>query len=227
MIPEVSIVFPAYNEAENIALVVDDFATMLSAISAELIVVNDGSSDDTQRVLDSLPLPNLRVIEHATNLGYGAALRSGFKAALGQWTFFTDSDRQFRSQDFLRLWEKRTEADVILGVRSHRQDPSFRRLNGWLWGQYIKRVFSVDVTDINCAFKLLPTSELQSFHLESVGAFINAEILSNFYDAQCTWLEVSVQHHPRESGVQTGARPKVIAKAFEESLRFLLRKRRA
>lgn len=226
LIPEVSIVFPAYNEAENIASVVDDFARVLSGIAAELIVVNDGSSDDTQRVLNSLPLPNLRVIEHATNLGYGAALRSGFKAALGQWTFFTDSDRQFRSQDFLRLWEKRMEADVILGVRSHRQDPSFRRLNAWLWGQYIKRVFSVDVRDVNCAFKLLPTSELQSFHLQSAGAFINAEMLSHFHDAQCTWLEVSVQHHPREIGVQTGAHPKVIAKALHESLRFLWHKNR-
>ena len=98
MIPEVSIVFPAYNEAENIASVVDDFASVLNGISAELIVVNDGSSDDTQRVLNSLPLPNLRVIEHQTNLGYGAALRTGFNAALGRWTFFTDSDRQFRSK---------------------------------------------------------------------------------------------------------------------------------
>ena len=180
LIPEVSIVFPAYNEAENIAIVVDEFATVLSGISAELIVVNDGSSDDTQSVLEGLPFPNLRVIQHPTNLGYGSALRSGFKAAFGQWTFFTDSDRQFRSQDFLGLWEKRREADLILGVRSHRQDPSFRRLNAWLWGQYIKRIFSVEVTDVNCAFKLLPTAMLQSFHLQSDGAFINAEMLSYF-----------------------------------------------
>ena len=227
LIPEVSIVFPAYNEAENIAMVVDDFATMLNGISAELIVVNDGSSDETQRILDGLPIPNLRVIEHASNLGYGSALRSGFNAALGQWTFFTDSDRQFRSEDFLRLWEKRTEADLILGVRSQRQDPSFRRFNAWLWGQYIKRVFSVHVTDLNCAFKLLPTAELQSFHLQSEGAFINAEMLSHFYDARCTWLEVPVRHHPRAVGIQTGAHPKVIAKAFKESVRFLWRKKRS
>ena len=207
-------------------MVVEDFAAMLSCISAELIVVNDGSSDDTQSILEGLPFPNLRVIEHPTNLGYGSALRSGFKAAFGQWTFFTDSDRKFRSQDFLRLWENRREADLILGVRSHRQDPSFRRLNAWLWGQYIRRVFSVEVTDVNCAFKLLPTAMLQSFHLESDGAFINAEMLSYFNDAECTWLEIPVQHHPREIGIQTGAHPKVIVKAFQESIRFLWSKRR-
>ena len=224
MIPEVSIVFPAYNEAENIVQVVEDFAAVLSDVSTEIIVVNDGSTDDTQRVLEAITLPNLRVIQHEVNLGYGSALRSGFSAALGRWTFFTDSDRQFRPQDFNRLWERRMEADLILGVRSDRQDPSFRRMNAWLWGQYVRRVFSVDVTDINCAFKLLPTSILQTFHLKSEGAFINAEMLSCFRAVNCTWIEVPVEHHPREVGVQTGAKPKVIAKAFQESFRFLRRR---
>ena len=209
---------------ENIAQVVEDFAAVLTGISNEIIVVNDGSSDETQRVLEELTLPNLRVIQHEVNLGYGSALRSGFSAALGQWTFFTDSDRQFYPQDFNRLWKRRMEADLILGVRSDRQDPSFRRMNAWLWGQYVRRVFSVEVSDINCAFKLLPTSILQTFHLKSEGAFINAEMLSCFRTANCTWIEVSVEHQPREVGVQTGANPKVIAKAFQESFRFLRRR---
>ena len=116
------------------------------------------------------------------------------------------------------------EADLILGVRSDRQDPSFRRMNAWLWGQYVRFVFAVDVSDINCAFKLLPTTILQTFQLKSEGAFINAEMLSYFRAANCTWLEVPVAHHPREVGVQTGAKPKVIVKAFQESFRFLRRR---
>ena len=175
LIPEVSLVLPAYNEADNIAGVVQEFANVLVGISAEIIVVNDGSSDNTQQVLEAIDLPNLRVVKHRINSGYGAALRSGFKAALGKWTFFTDSDGQFRAADFLLLWDKRFEADLVLGIRANRKDPSFRRLNAWLWGQYVKRLFSVDVTDLNCAFKLMPTVALQSFSLKSEGAFINAE----------------------------------------------------
>lgn len=223
MIPEVSLVLPAYNEAENIAGVVHDFADVVADISAEIIVVNDGSSDHTQQVLETIELPNLRVVQHATNLGYGSALRSGFQAALGRWTFFTDSDGQFRAPDFLLLWEKRLEADVILGVRSARKDPSIRRLNAWLWGQYVKHIFSVDVIDLNCAFKLMPTAALQSFPLQSEGAFINAEMLSYFHAAQSSWIEVPVLHQPRVQGVQTGANPKVIVKAFKESLAFYRR----
>ena len=77
LIPEVSIVLPAYNEAENIGQVVEDFSAVLNGISTEIIVVNDGSSDDTQGVLEALTLPHLRIIQHDVNLGYGSALRSG------------------------------------------------------------------------------------------------------------------------------------------------------
>jgi len=223
LIPEVSLVLPAYNEAKNIAGVVQEFANVLVGISAEIIVVNDGSSDTTQQVLEAIDLPNLRIVTHPTNFGYGSALRSGFKAALGKWTFFTDSDGQFRAADFLLLWDKRFEADLVLGMRADRKDPSFRRLNAWLWGQYVKRIFSVDVTDLNCAFKLMPTAALQSFSLKSEGAFINAEMLSHFCASDCTWIEVPVLHRPREQGVQTGANPKVIYKAFKESLAFYRR----
>lgn len=224
MKPDVSIVFPAYNEAGNIAVVLEEFATALSEVNAEFIVVNDGSSDDTQVILNAIDMSNLQVVEHETNKGYGAALCSGFGAANGRWTFFTDADRQFNPSDFFRLWNRRMEADLILGVRSNRNDPPFRKLNALLWGYYVRKVFSVQVKDLNCAFKLLPTSPLQEFSLHSKGAFINAEMLALFYEAQCKWIEVPVEHHPRTKGTQTGAHPKVIVKAFQESIQFWVRK---
>ncbi len=226
MKPEVSIVFPAYNEADNIEAVLHDFQVALEGLRVEWIVVNDGSRDQTQQVLDSLDIPNLQVVHHKVNQGYGAALCSGFAVAKGEWTFFTDSDRQFNPTDFWHLWNRRTDADLVLGVRAERHDPPIRKLNAWLWGQYIKRVFSVDVADLNCAFKLLPTAQLQSFSLQSRGAFINAELLSLFHEASCGWIEIPVNHSPRQQGQQTGANPKVILKAFGESLRFLRRKNR-
>lgn len=225
MKPDVSIVFPAYNEAENIAVVLEEFSTALADVNVEFIVVNDGSSDGTQIILDSIDMPNLQVVEHSKNKGYGAALCSGFAAAKGQWTFFTDADRQFNPIDFFRLWNRRTDADLILGVRSNRNDPPFRKLNAWLWGYYVRKIFSVQVTDLNCAFKLLPTALLQQFSLHSKGAFINAEMLALFYEAQCKWIEVPVEHHPRTKGIQTGAHPKVIVKAFHESVQFWVRRR--
>ncbi len=222
---EVSIVLPAYNEADNIEATVLAWTAVVKkmGVSAEIIVVNDGSSDQTETVLASLCDHNciLRVITHASNKGYGAALVTGFKAAESHWTFFTDSDGQFNPDDFERLWTRRPEADLVLGYRERRSDPPIRKLNAWLWGQYVRRVFSVDVRDLNCAFKLFPTKTLQSFSLQSQGAFINAELLSLFRQQQCDWIEIPVRHFPRTKGVQTGANPRVVLSAFRESLAFL------
>ena len=224
LMKDVSIVLPAYNEADNIETTVSAWTAVVKnlEISAEIIVVNDGSSDATAQVLESMRTGNplLKVCTHSVNKGYGSALVSGFVAAQSTWTFFTDSDGQFNPEDFVRLWKRRAEADLILGYREHRSDPPFRKLNAWLWGQYVRRVFCVDVRDLNCAFKLFPTQVLQSFSLQSQGAFINAELLSLFRQQQCDWIEVPVRHFPRVNGAQTGANPRVVLSAFRESLSF-------
>lgn len=217
---DVSIVFPAYNEADNIATVVLEFAEELSDINCEFIVVNDGSSDETAQVLDGLTVPNLHVVHHANNQGYGAALYSGFTAATGRWTFFTDSDRQFKPTDFHRVWAARHERDVVLGYRSNRNDPFFRKMNAWLWSTYVQVVFGVRVQDLNCAFKLFPTQALKHLNLQSKGAFINAEILSELKGQGMSWKEIPVTHYPRLEGVQTGANPKVVLRAFKESWEY-------
>ena len=214
---DVSIVFPAYNEADNIATVVTEFARELASINCEFIVVNDGSTDDTAQVLDTLDVSNLRVVHHSNNRGYGAALFSGFAAAKGQWTFFTDSDRQFKPMDFHRIWSARVENDVVLGYRSNRKDPFFRKMNALLWSTYIRLLFGVRVQDLNCAFKLFPSKALKHLDLKSKGAFINAEILSGLKKQGLSWTEIPVRHYPRVEGVQTGANPKVVFRAFKES----------
>ena len=218
---EVSIVFPAYNEADNIAEVLREFSEELTDIHCEFIVVNDGSDDKTADVLEGLTIENLKVIHHTENQGYGAALYSGFSAASGKWTFFTDSDRQFKPQDFHRLWSARFDCDVVLGYRVNRMDPTFRKLNAWLWSTYVRLVFDVSVQDLNCAFKLFPSDALKRLDLHSKGAFINAEILSGLHMQGLQWCEVPVNHYPRTEGVQTGAHPRVVFKAFQESLSHL------
>ena len=218
---EISLVLPAFNEAENIVSVVRDFADTLTVLTSfEVIVVNDGSSDNTKDVLDQLSEPWLRVVNHSTNRGYGAALCSGFKAAQGKWTFFSDSDGQFAPDDFLNLWEKRLDADLVIGYRERRRDPLIRKCNAWLWARYVSLLCDVTVQDLNCAFKLMPTKELQSINLESVGAFINAEILYYFKESGAVWIEVPVRHYPRVLGSQTGAKPSVIIRALREGIGF-------
>jgi len=224
---DISVILPAFNEEDNINSTILLFVTELRNFSYEIIVVDDGSIDKTELVVVELQrtIPNLVFIKHKSNQGYGSALRSGFNQAKGTWCFFTDSDLQFHPSDFHKLWNSRNKYDVILGYRSPRNDPVFRKINALMWGLYVKHVFGIQVKDLNCAFKLFKTDLLNSIQLNSAGAFINAELLIQFSRKSIHFYEVPVRHFTRKSGVQTGANISVIIAAFMESLRFRYRLR--
>ena len=215
-----SVVLPAYNEEQIIGQTVSHVLDVLSAwsIDFEIIVVNDGSADGTGAIVAALAEadPHVRLVTHATNQGYGAALVSGFAAATKNLTLFMDSDGQFDIDDLQRFFPYIDEYDAVIGYRLHRQDAWMRKLNAWGWKCLIDLVLDVHVRDIDCAFKLLRTSILHQHPLETRGAMINAELLYRLKRAGYTYREVGVQHLPRQGGRATGAKLSVIACAFRE-----------
>ncbi|HET9920842.1 MAG TPA: glycosyltransferase [Ktedonobacteraceae bacterium] len=215
-----SVVLPAYNEEQVIARTVSDVLDVLSAwqMDVELLVVNDGSTDRTGAIVGELAIihPQVHLITHTTNQGYGAALVSGFAAASKELTFFMDSDGQFDIRDLRQFFPLIDEYDAVLGYRIDRQDSWMRKFNAWGWKCLVGRVFGVHVRDIDCAFKLLHTDFLRQHPLETRGAMINAELLYRLTRAGCSYREVGVHHHPRLGGRATGARPAVILRALRE-----------
>gem|GEM_PF-149882 len=215
-----SVVLPAYNEEQIIGHTVSAVLDTLSAwrVDAEVLVVSDGSTDRTGAIIAALAEsnPRVRLVTHPTNQGYGAALVSGFAAATKDLTLFMDSGGQFDIRDLQRFFPFIDEYDAVIGYRLHRQDSWMRKLNAWGWKQLIGFVLDVHVRDIDCAFKLLRTSILHQYPLETRGAMINAELLYRLKRAGYTYREVGVQHLPRQAGRATGANPRVIARAFSE-----------
>src|SRR5256886_12043775 len=132
---EISAVMPAYNEEANLEQSVGRMATALQTFTRgfEIIVVDDGSQDGTAALLDRLKAahPNLRVIRHPVNRGYGAALRSGFEAARFAWIFVMDADNQFDPEEVDLLLAHAADADIVAGYRKHRRDPLLPRPNAW------------------------------------------------------------------------------------------------
>ena len=214
--PELSIVFPAYNEAENIGQSIE--AALELPIECEIIVVDDGSADKTADIVRCYAQDNqsIRLIEHSENQGYGAALRSGFEAAQGEYIFFTDSDLQFELSELMSLWHFRSSAEIVSGFRKNRQDPGHRRLNAWAWGHLVRSLTGIRVKDINCAFKLFQGNALKSLNFKAKGAFINTEILAKAMASDYRIIELPVTHFPRVAGQQTGAHPTVVLRAFWE-----------
>jgi glycosyltransferase involved in cell wall biosynthesis len=216
--------FPAHNEEANLAgLVEEALATLPGLADAfEIIVVNDGSRDATGRIADELAAAHpgvVRAVHHPTNLGYGAALRSGFRAAAHDHVAFTDGDRQFHVEDLGRLIDRMAAADgpdVVVGYRIKRADPIVRTVYARCYRLANRIFFGLRVRDVDCACKLFRREALDGIGVESGGAFFSAELLIKLQAAGRTLAEVGVPHYPRTAGSPTGAKPSVIIRAVRD-----------
>ena len=218
--PNVSVVFPAFNEEMNLEGVVSSALTILPELtrSFEIIIVNDGSLDQTGRVAGRLAglSETVKVIHHPHNRGYGAALKSGIEQAKKDLVFFCDSDGQFALEDLSRLLEWIDQYDMVIGYREKRQDPWHRLLNAKAWNLLVRFLLGLKVHDIDCAFKVFRREIFECIQIDTVGAMVNTEILSRALRSGFTLKEVPVRHFPRRFGTQTGAKIRVILKAFYE-----------
>lgn len=215
-----SVILPALNEAENLRRGIGPAVAAVGALGVdwELLIVDDGSTDDTWAVIEGWQATDARIrgVRHAENQGYGAALRSGFQAATKERIFFTDADLQFDFAELPLLLRHADEHDIVAGYRRVRQDPLGRRLNAWAWGRLVDHLFDLGVRDVNCAFKVFRREVLSDAVILSNGAFVNTEILARARARGHSLVQVPVTHHPRRHGSQTGARPGVVFRAFLE-----------
>ena len=141
-ISSVSAFFPAYNDAGTIASMVVAVIRTLRSLTDdyEVIVVNDGSVDYTAEILDELSgiYPQLRVIHHPDNKGYGAALRAGFTAGKKEWLFYTDGDAQYDPHELTNLVNSiGDQVDIVNGYKVVRNDPFYRLIIGWIYHYFI------------------------------------------------------------------------------------------
>ena len=224
-IASISVVFPAWDEAENLPALLSRALEVLPrfAKQLEIIVVDDGSLDETPRI--AARYPSVRLLRHSHNRGYGAALRTGLRAARYDWIFFSDADLQFDLGDLEDLIRASHDTDIVAGYRTSRRDPWGRRALAWIWGRLVRALYRIRVRDIDCAFKLFRRSVLEEIPIESVGAFINTEILVRASAAGFRIRQVPVRHFPRHVGRASGAHPRVILRALRElvTLRSRLR----
>lgn len=222
----ISCVFPAWNEEENIGPLLDETLHALPGFANDIdvVVVDDGSTDSTARVVQSFAERDARVrlVAHPVNLGYGHALRSGLTHSRGDAVAFVDGDRQFRIADLARLLDRFDEADIVAGHRVRRADPWHRLVIARVYHFVLRTVFGLQLHDVDCAFKLYRRDVIDTIvpKLESGGAFASAELLIRAQTAGYRIVEVPVPHHPRIAGRPKGASPRVIARTLSEIRRL-------
>ena len=216
----ISVFFPCYNEEANVSDTVDKAVKVTEATGRdyEIIIVNDGSADATGRIADELAerYEHVKAVHHPTNLGYGAALQSGFRAASKKLVFYTDGDGQFDIGEMPGLLGLMRDYDIVSCYRLDRKDSFMRKLNGWAWTRLVCLLFKLRLRDIDCAFKLYPRRLFDQISPQSEGALIDVEVLAKAKLKGYRIGQVPVHHYPRQIGEQTGANLRVIARAFWE-----------
>lgn len=221
-ISEISVFFPTYNEEKNIENTVLKAKKILNKLfkTWEIIVVNDGSSDDTKKIVSDLSReePRIKLINHKSNRGYGAAFKSGLYNAKYNWIAFTDSDGQFDFSEISEFVARQfeTNADLVIGYYKKRKVSKFKIITSKMWEFAVFIFFGLSVKDIDCGFKLISKKVIDKIPpLESErGAFISSEFLIKCQKAGFKIVEVAVTHYPRLQGKGTGRDIKVIIKSF-------------
>jgi len=204
--PGLSVFFPAYNDAGTIASLVITSVKVAGTLTPdfEVIVVNDGSKDDTPRILDELARiypDHVRIVHHQKNRGYGGALRTGFATAKKDLIFYTDGDAQYDPAEMTVLWEKMTDdVDWVNGWKISRSDPLHRIIIGRLYHHLVKRLFGLKVRDVDCDFRLMRRRIFDVVRLEKDSGVICLEMMKKFQDAGFRVAEQPVHHYHRAYG---------------------------
>ncbi len=204
-VSSLSIFFPMFNEKATIERVVNKALTVLAALAHdyEVLIVDDGSSDGSEQIADDLARqhPQVRVIHHPHNLGYGAALRTGFQNATKDLVFYTDSDEP------VDLWELRRalpligpDADLVIGYRIKRYDTLRRFIYSKVYNFLCRLLFGLHVRDVNFSFKLVKHEVLQRVRLGAGSTFIDGELLAEAVRYRYRIAEIPIAYFPRRAG---------------------------
>jgi glycosyltransferase involved in cell wall biosynthesis len=224
-----SVFFPAYNDAPSLPGLIHKTLAVLDrhVDDYEVIVVNDGSQDNTGEVLEDLRrefAPRMRVVTHPQNRGYGGALRTGFESATKEFVFYTDGDSQYDVEELPRLLELAGPATgLVNGYKLERHDPAHRIWIGTIYNLCARLMFRIRIRDIDCDYRLIRRSVLERIHLTSTSGTICVELVRKLELSGCEVKEIGVHHYPRLYGSSQFFRLRSPATTFYQLLRLWIR----
>jgi len=204
----ISFFFPAFNDEGTVQKMVEDAISVLKSVSNdyEIIIVDDGSVDNTGKVADEMAkkYSKVKVVHHLYNIGYGAALKTGFATSKYELIFYTDGDHQFDPKQLEELLPWIEEYDIVSGYRAERADSRTRKIASELYNFVIRLFFRIRFKDVDCAFKLLKKKVVDaSGQYTNNGAFICAELFFRAVKQGYRVKQLPVRHYSREYGRST------------------------
>jgi len=208
----VSIISPAYNEVENLPYLVESITKVLasSGVQAEIIIVDDGSTDGTDKVCESIAVqyPNVKVFHHNQNLGKTLAMSTGVQNAQGKYVFLFESDGQYDPRDIPQILESlKLGQDIVNGWRKIRCDPKYRIILSGIYNRLLRLFFKTGLQDHNSGlkafnkevfFRIFSPKLIRTLGINPRAYHRIALVVAKKLNYTIT--ELPVQHYPRHTG---------------------------
>ena len=193
--PLLSVIVPVYNEANNIRQILEKINA--AAVDKEIIVVDDGSSDGTDKILHSINYPNLKIIHHTTNRGKGTAFLTALSHAAGDFVVIQDADLAYNPDDYLRLIDevRPGRADIAIGARPL-SGPLMQRLGNKFISALLNFLFRSQLNDCFSCYKLAAKGTWYTLNLRAGGFDIDAEIICNALKKKKRIKEMPISYQP-------------------------------
>lgn len=222
-VPGVTFLFSCYNDRPTIGRAVQQALTLgrEMGLDFEIVIVDDGSSDGSRELLSDLErsCPELRVVLHPDNRGYGAALRTGIRHATKEFIFYADGDLQYDVNNvgpMLRIASSGTGVDLVHGYRTVRRDPPHRVAFGKLYQIVTRLAFLLRLRDPNCGVRLMRRETVMRLPLTASSGAFGVNLISLMQRAGCKILEIPVAHRERQFGRSQSFKLRSIFEAVRE-----------
>lgn len=197
--PLLSIIVPVYNEAGTIRQILEKVNSV--DIPKEIIVVDDGSTDGSDRLVNDIKYGNLKIIRHGRNQGKGVAFLTGLAKAKGEFTIIQDADLEYNPADYPRLLEtmQADKADVVLGARFTKgyRGSLIPKLGNRFLTSSLNCLFNVKLNDCFTCYKLFRTGKINALNLRARGFEIEIEIIAKAINSKLRIAEIPIAYHPR------------------------------
>jgi glycosyltransferase involved in cell wall biosynthesis len=215
--------FPVYNDEMTVKRVAEKALRVASGLAArfEVVIVDDGSPDRSGEIADELAAacPEIRVVHHPQNRGYGAAVRSGLAACRYEWICFTDGDDEYDLFDLQKLWQLRDFYDLVITFRYVRRYSGLRILISQVYNRLLRRLFYLRFRDVSTGLRLVRKDIIDQIDLHSDSPFIGAEIAIKTMLKGYRVGEMGIQTFPREFGSGASTSPENIYRTLVDVYR--------
>jgi glycosyltransferase involved in cell wall biosynthesis len=215
----ISVVIPAYNDETTVTRLIQDTDCLLTEIADdyEIVVINDGSRDNTLAVLNELAAryKKMRVINHEQNQGYGRTIKELYLCGTKELVFSLPGDYQFAPKELLTMAQGLHNHDFVIGHRVHRNDPPRRKLQSAIYNLMLRIFYGCSYKDVN-SIKLFRKTILNVIKLESDTPFVDAELCIRARKAGFSVVEIPIEHLPRLSQGASGGKFSVIWDTFSD-----------